>query len=269
MKKVTAIMISVLLVMGMLVGVSGCSKKTAEQPDKTAPEKTSSEKVLKVITEAGFAPFEFKDQDEFVGFDMDLIRAIGEAEGYKVEITHMGFESLIPSIQSKKADCAIAAMSINEKRKKSVDFSTPYFKAGLIIAVPTNTQGITKLDDLKGKKIGCQVGTIGADASNSVKAKDPKTEVKVFDTIGEAFMEMNKGGIDAVVNDWAVTTYYINTTGKDKVKMTGDIFSAEDQYGIAVRKGNAETLKVINDGLEKLKANGEYDKIYKKWFEKK
>ncbi|NLW92428.1 MAG: basic amino acid ABC transporter substrate-binding protein [Syntrophomonadaceae bacterium] len=260
MKKSTYIIMAGLLIMGLLVGIGGCSKKTAEQQ----PQK---EKILRVITEAGFAPFEFKENnDEFKGFDMDLIRAIGAAEGYKVEISHMGFESLIPALKAGKADCSIAGMSINEERKKSVDFSTPYFDAGLIVAVSEASKDITKLDDLMGKRIGCQVGTIGADAANSVKAKDPKTEVVVFDNIGEAFMEMEKGGLDGVVNDQAVTAYYIMTTAQGKVKMVGDVFSAQDQYGIAVKKGNAEMLKVVNDGLAKIKANGEYDKIYDKWF---
>ena len=258
MKRVSGIIVSALLVMGMLVVLSGCGQKTTEK---------QPEKVLTVVTEASFAPFEFKQEDKFVGFDIELINAIGAAEGYKVQITHMGFDSLIPALQSNKADCAISGMSITPERKKSIDFSTSYFDAGLIIAVPKATEGISTLDDLQGKKIAGQVGTIGADACDGVKAKDPKTEIKYFDAIGEAFMEMEKGGIDAVVNDQAVTAYYIQTTGKDKVKMVGDVFSAEDQYGIAVKKGNTEILKVINDGLAKIKANGEYDKIYKKWFE--
>lgn len=259
MKKVTVIILSALLVLGMLVGIVGCGKKTAEQ-------QPAKEKVLRVITEAGFAPFEYKENDEFKGFDMDLIRAIGAVEGYKVEITHMGFESLIPALKAGKADCIIAGMSIKPDRKKSVDFSTPYFDAGLIIAIPKSSEGITKLDDLKGKRIGCQVGTTGADAADSVKAKDPKTNVVYFDDIGEAFMEMQRGGLDAVVNDQAVTAYYIMTKGKDTTKMVGDVFSAQEQYAIAVKKGNTSMLKTINDGLAKLKANGDYQKIYDKWF---
>lgn len=258
MKKVTAIIVSALLVMGMLVVLSGCGAKTTEK---------QPEKVLIVVTEATFAPFEFKEADKFVGFDMELINAIGAAEGYKVQISHMGFDSLIPALQANKADCAISGMSITPKREKAIDFSKSYFDAGLIIAVPKGTEGISTLDDLKGKKIAGQVGTIGAAACDSVKAKDSKTEIKYFDSIGEAFMEMEKGGLDAVINDQAVTAYYVKTTGKDKIKMVGDVFSAEDQYGIAVKKGNSEILKVVNDGLEKIKANGEYDKIYKKWFE--
>lgn len=261
MKRVS-IILSVLLVMGILL-VAGCGKKADEQQAKETPK---AEKVLHVITEAQFAPFEFKEADEFKGFDMELIRAIGAAQGYKVEISHMGFESLIPALKSGKADCVIAGMTIDQERKKSVDFSTPYFDCGLIIAVPEGTEGISKLDDLKGKRIGCQVATTGAKAADSVKAKDSKTKVVVFDSIGEAFMEMDKGGLDAVVNDQAVTAYYIMQSGKGKTKMVGDVFSAESQYGIAVKKGNAEMLKVINDGLAQIKANGKYDKIYSKWF---
>ena len=99
-----------------------------------------------------------------------------------------------------------------------------------------------------------------------MKALDAKTSVQVFDSVGEAFMELEKGGVDAVVNDMPVTSYYIQTKGKDKVKMVGEVFKAEDQYGIGVKKGNTDVLTKINEGLTKIKANGEYDNIYKKWF---
>jgi polar amino acid transport system substrate-binding protein len=79
-------------------------------------------------------------------------------------------------------------------------------------------------------------------------------------------MELEKGGVDAVINDAPVTAYYVTTTGKDKVKMVGDVFRAEDQYGIGVKKGNTDVLNKINEGLATLKANGQYDAIYTKWF---
>ncbi len=264
MKKTTAIIMSALLLMGMLMVLTGCGQETAP-PQQEQPAPTA--KVMKVVTEAGFAPFEFQEGNEFLGFDMDIIRAIGEAEGYQVEISHMGFDSLVPALQSDKADVVIAGMSIDPERAKAVDFSTPYFDAGLIIAVAENTTGIATLEDLQGKKIAGQVGTIGAAACDSVKEKDPKTEVRIFDNVGEAFMELEKGGIDAVVNDHPVTAYYIQTSGQGKTKMVGEVFSADDQYGIAVKKGNTEMLKVVNDGLSKIKADGKYDEIYKRWFD--
>lgn len=148
MKRITAIIVSALLLMGMLVVLIGCGQTTPPQQQQPA----STPKVMKVVTEAGFAPFEFKEGDEIKGFDIDVIKAIAEAEGYKVEIAHMGFESLIPALQSDKADVAIAGMSINPERQKAVDFSTPYFDAGLIIAVAEKTTGIATLDDLQGKR---------------------------------------------------------------------------------------------------------------------
>lgn len=263
LKKIAKLLLVAMLIMGLALAAAGCSKK-AVTPGIAAPP--AAKPVLKVGSETTYAPFEFTENGQYVGFDMDLIRAIGEVEGFDVQINTLGFDSLIPAVNAGNVDCIISAMTIKEDRAKVVDFSNPYFQAGLIIAVAQNTQGIDSLDDLKGKRLAAEVGTTGLDASNAVKAKDPKTTVKVFDSVGEAFMELEKGGADAVINDMPVTSYYIQTKGKDKVKMVGQVFAAEDKYGIGVKKGNTELLAKINDGLAKVKANGTYDTIYKKWF---
>ena len=111
-------------------------------------------------------------------------------------------------------------------------------------------------DDLKGKKLAAQNGTIGAAYCDEVKNADAATETRIFDDIGLAFMELEKGGVDAVVNDHPVTAYYLKTATDTSIKMVGDIFSAEDQYGIAVKKGNTELLNALNEGLIKIKENG-------------
>ncbi|MEN6350597.1 MAG: basic amino acid ABC transporter substrate-binding protein [Syntrophomonas sp.] len=262
-----------MLIMGLLVSAVGCGGQTQENKDSTADKQTQEKapeqaaKKLIVGSETTYPPFEMtNEKGEYIGFDMDLIRAIAAAEGYEVEIQSLGFDALIPALLSNKVDCTISAMTINEERSKTIDFSDPYFQAGLIIAVDQKTEGITTREDLKGKKLAAEVGTTGLAASKEIQAQDPKTQVKVFDSVGEAFMELQKGGADAVINDMPVTAYYIKTTGKDKVKMVGDVFAATDQYGIGVKKGNPEVLNVINSGLKKLKENGEYDKIYKNWF---
>ena len=262
-KKVGKLLLIGMLIMGLAFSVVGCTQKAADDKASTAK---AAKPVLTVGSETTYPPFEFTESGAYVGFDMDLIRAIGAVEGYDVKINTLGFDSLIPAVNGGQVDCIISAMTIKEDRAKVIDFSNPYFKAGLIIAVDQKTEGIKSLDDLQGKRLAAEVGTTGLDASNSIKAKDPKTTVKVFDSVGEAFMELQKGGADAVINDMPVTAYYIQTTGKDKVKMVGEVFAAEDQYGIGVKKGNAALLAKINDGLAKLKANGEFDKIYQKWF---
>lgn len=269
MKKVVKLLLVAVLMLGLAGAAAGCGDKAQDKAgsDKQTQQTSTDKKVLKVGSETTYPPFEYVENGEYLGFDMDLIRAIADVQGYEVEIHSLGFDSLIPALKANKVDVCIAAMSIDEERKKSVDFSEPYCQGGLVIAVAEKTEGISTLDDLKGKKLAAQIGTTGADQCQTIKEADPKTpEVKLFKGIGEAFMELVKGGADAVVNDHLVTAYYIQSQGKGKVKMVGDVFAADEQYGIAVKKGNTEMLNLMNDGLKKIKDNGEYDKIYTKWF---
>ena len=260
MKKWIKMLVVGMLITGLLATVIGCKGEQQKAGDNTPKEK------LVVGTEATFPPFEMIENGEYTGFDMEIIRAIGESQGYDVEIKHLGFDALIPAVQSGNIDCVIAAISIDKERAKKVDFSQPYFNAGLIIAVKQETTGIESTKDLQGKKIAAQVGTTGAEACREIKAKDASTDVRYFDSVGEAFMELEKGGVDAVINDLPVTLGYIQTTGKDSVKMVGDVFNTDEQYGIAVKKGNSKLLNDINKGLDEIKASGQYDQIYAKWF---
>ncbi|MBO8158573.1 MAG: basic amino acid ABC transporter substrate-binding protein [Thermosyntropha sp.] len=241
--------------------VIGCGGEAADN---------SEEKAKKIIvgTNATFPPFESQEKGELVGFDIDLIKAIGEVQGYEVEVKHMAFEALVPAVQQGKIDAAISGMSITPDRLEVVDFTEPYFDAGLIVAVRNDNTDINGTEDLKGKRLAAQTGTIGAAYCDKVKEKDPSTEVKLFKDVGEAFMELKKGGVDAVINDHPVTLNYILTTEDANIKMVGEVFSADDKYGIAVKKGNTELLNMLNEGLAKVKENGTYDKIYKKYFEK-
>lgn len=261
MKNVVKLLLIGMLIMGLAFSTAGCSQKAEDNTNQT-----QNKPVLTVGSETTYAPFEYTENGEYVGFDMDLIRALGAQAGYEVKIEPLGFDALIPAVQAGTVDCCISAMTIKEDRAKVVDFTNPYFQAGLIVAVAKDNTSIKGLDDLAGKRLAAEVGTTGLDASNGIKAKDSKTTVQVFDSVGEAFMELEKGGVDAVINDMPVTSYYIQTTGKDKVKMVGEVFNADDQYGIGVKKGNTELLNKLNEALATLKSNGEYDKIYKKWF---
>ncbi len=260
MKKWFKMLVVGVLITGLLVTVIGCKGQQQKSGDSTPKQK------LVVGTEATFPPFEMVENGEYTGLDMEIIRAIGESQGYDVEIKHLGFDALIPAVQSGNIDCVIAAVSIDEERAQKVDFSQPYFNAGLIIAVKQGTTGIESTKDLQGKKVAAQVGTTGAEACRQIKAKDAKTDIRYFDSVGEAFMELEKGGVDAVINDLPVTLDYIQTTGKDSVKMVGDVFNTDEQYGIAVKKGNSKLLDDINKGLDDIKASGQYDQIYAKWF---
>jgi len=198
-------------------------------------------------------------EKEFEGFDVDLIKAIGKELGYKVVVQNMGFDATIPALQSRNIDVIIAAMTITPERKKVVQFSDPYYTSGLIILVPENNTSIRSIKDLEGKKIGAQIGTTGMFKAEKI----PGAQVKTYANASETFLEFENGGVDAVIQDYPVVAYYLSQ--KKKGKMVGEKMEAE-QYGIAVAKNNKVLTDDINKALAKLKANGEYAKIYKKWF---
>lgn len=225
--------------------------------------KKSDEKTLKVACSADFAPFEFQEEGnkEYQGFDMDLIRALGKEMDYKVDISNIGFDGLIPALEAGNIDLIISGMTINEERKGKVLFSDPYYESGLTIVVRDNDEKIKGFKDLEGKKVAAQIGTTGS--REAAKIKD--CEVKNFNVISECFMELKNGGVDAVINDRPVNDYYLKRTNSEGVKALSEKLTAED-YGMAVRKDNEELQKKINEALKKLKDSGEYQKIYDKWF---
>ena len=203
MKKIGFLMMALLAMLALLAAGCGGSQE--------APKKAETEKVLRVGTEPAFAPFEFQKEgsDEFTGFDMDLIRAIGTKLGYKVEISSMGFDALIPALNSGNIDVAIAGMSITDERKKVVVFSDPYYTSGLIVMVKKDDDTIKGFSDLEGKRIAVQIGTTGANKAGEVK----NAKVTAFNDNTAAAMELKNGGADAVINDSPVLKYYLQQGG--------------------------------------------------------
>lgn len=219
---------------------------------------------LLVGTDAGFAPFEFKDEktNEIIGFDMDLIKAIAEANGDTVKIQNMQFSGLIPAIQGNMIDVAAAGMTITPARQKQVLFTDSYYEVGLVLAVMNKDADKYKtLDDLQGKTICAQIGTTGAMLATKVKG----AKVTQYDQIGEAFMDMKMGGCQAVLNDNAVTGYYLSKKGDGSMTVLPHVYEPSHN-GFAVSKRNPELLKKLNNGLKIIKENGTYAKIHNKWF---
>lgn len=226
-------------------------------------ESAGSDKVLKVGVNADFAPFEFQDENgkEYQGFDMDLIRAVGEEMGYKVEINNLNFDGLIPALEAGNIDVCISGMTINDERKAKVNFSDPYYKSGLSIIVAKDNDTIKTFNDLQGKKVAVQIGTTSAAEVKKIDGVD----VKEFNSSADTFMELRAKGVDAVVNDRPVNDYYILKSGETNVKALPELLTSED-YGIAMSKKNEELLKQVNEALKKLHENGKYDEIFTKWF---
>lgn len=216
-------------------------------------------KPYKVGIDTTYPPFEFQEGDEYKGIDVDLIRAIAKDQGFEIELEPMDFSGIIPAMQAGELDIAIAGMSITEDRKKVVDFSEPYFEAGLSLVVADGNSDITSLEDLKGKTVAVKKGTTGADFAEQNKDKYGYEIVQVNDSTS-MFQEVANGTADALIEDYPVISYAIAQSDL-KLQVVGDRLNG-DNYGIAVLKGeNDELLKKINDGLAALKESGKYDEI--------
>ena len=211
---------------------AGCGQDSS---DKAA---SSGEKVLRVGTNADFAPFEFQDENgstEYQGFDMDLIRAVAKEMGYTAEIQNVNFDGLIPAMESGNIDIIVSGMTINEERKNQVEFSDPYYISGLTIVVPKDNTDINGFADLKGKKIAVQIGTTSMEEAQKIEG----AEVKALNSSADTFMELKAGNVDAVINDLPVNDYYIVKTKATDVKRLDDKLTSEE-YGFAMKKGNTE-----------------------------
>ncbi|MCY7689715.1 transporter substrate-binding domain-containing protein [Bacillus altitudinis] len=248
---------SMLLIMGLIVVLvmAACGSKS----DSGSGEGKGTYKIGIDVT---YPPFEFEKGGKTVGIDVDLINAIAEDQDFKVKLEAMDFSGIIPAMQAGQLDVGMGGMSITDERKKKVDFSDPYFDAGLTVVVKKDSS-IKSIDDLKGKKLAVKNGTTGAKFATD-NADKYGYEVVQFNDSPSMFQEVSNGNADALIEDYPVITYAIAQQDL-KLKTVGDRLNG-DQYGISVMKGkNQDLLKKINKGLENLKKNGEYDKIIEKY----
>ncbi|AEG61482.1 basic amino acid ABC transporter substrate-binding protein [Desulforamulus ruminis] len=264
MKKVLKFGLLALLVLALAVAAAGCggSEPPKEEAKEPGGDQGQTGKKLVVGSDTTFAPFEFTDAatGKYIGFDVELIEAVAKEAGYELDFRSMAFDGLIPALQTSQIDAAISSITITDERKQVVNFTDPYYKSGLIVAVQAKNDDIKSFDDLKGKKIAVQSGTTGAKMAEKI----PEAKITYFTNTDQALMELKNGAVDAVINDYPVSAYFVKQ-GNDDVKLVGDILSAEE-YGIAVPKDKTEVLENLNAALKTLKENGEYATIYKKWF---
>jgi len=215
---------------------------------------------LLVACDTAFVPFEFKQGDQYVGFDIDLWKEIAKDTKLEYRLQTMDFNGILPALQTRNVDVALAGITIKDERKKIVDFSDGYYDSGFTLMVPAAST-IKGADDLKGKSLAIKTGTSAADYA---KANFAGTELRQFPNIDNAYMELATGRVDAAMHDTPNVLYYIHTVGKGRVKAVGQQMMAQ-QYGIAFPKGSPLVPKV-NAALAKIKADGRYAAIYKKWF---
>jgi glutamine transport system substrate-binding protein len=209
--------------------------------------------------DATYPPFEFQEDGEYKGIDIDLIQAIADNQGFEIEFNPMDFSGIIPALQAGQLDVAIAGMSITEERKEIVDFSDPYFDAGLSLVVREDNNDITSLEDLDGATVAVKSGTTGAQFARD-NQDEYGYEITQFEDSPSMFQEVSNGNADVLLEDYPVIAYAIAESGLE-LKTVGERLTG-DQYGIAVLQGeNQDLLEAINTGLQDLRDSGEYDEI--------
>lgn len=227
-----------------------------------AVSSTAAEKKLVVATDTAFVPFEFKQDGKYVGFDIDLWDAIAKQLNLSYSLKPMDFSGIIPALQTRNVDLALAGITITDERKKAIDFSDGYYKSGLMVMVKANNDAVKGINDLNGKVVAVKSGTGSVDyVKTHIKTKD----LRQFPNIDNAYMELGTNRADAVLHDTPNILYFINTAGRGQFKAVGDSLEAQ-QYGIALPKGSDELREKINGALKTLRDNGTYNTIYKKWF---
>lgn len=277
MKKILSLLLAAVMVCTLAAcsgttpgsenSMSDKSEGSNVQTESTPESKSEKTPVYKVLTNATFPPFDTIDENtgEIIGFDMDLIAAIGEDQGFQVEFVDMAFESLIPAIETGNGDIIAAGMwSGDPERIAKVDFSETYWTDGAALLVKTENTAITGLDSLTADmKAATQIATNYADDLQAMVEEGTLGEAVILDGFDTCVLQLINGDVDAVMAGASIVQAYMDKN-PEALKVVGDKASYED-FGFAVQKGNAELLEKINAGLANVKENGTYDELLKKW----
>ncbi|HEL2405049.1 TPA: ABC transporter substrate-binding protein/permease [Streptococcus suis] len=232
---------------------------TGNASAKATPVKSS----YTIVADSSFAPFEYQDESgNYVGIDMELIKAIAEQQGFTITIQNPGFDAALNAVQAGQADAVIAGMSITDARKEIFDFSNAYYTSNILLAVK-NGSDIASYEDLKGKTVGAKNGTASYSFLEENKSKYGYT-LKAFDEASSMYDSLNSGSIDALMDDEAVLLYAIQQGRNFATPIPGE---KSGEYGFAVKKGaNPELIEMFNNGLAALVESGKYDEILNKYF---
>lgn len=221
---------------------------------------------LRVGSLTVYPPFEYLDSKtgQYEGFDMDLIREIGRRNDLDIRIVSMSLDGLVPALISGNIDCAVSALTITPERSEKVDFTKPYMNAGLtVMTTKDNAPQIKSLKDLEKKTLCTEIGSSGA----LMMKRIPGTTIRTFNSAADAFLELNKGGCYAMLNDGPVNKYFLKQKASQSMKLVAlDFVVSDDLYGMAVQKGNKKLLNLLDSTLDAMRADGSYQKIYDKWF---
>ena len=251
-KKIFAVALSA----AMVLALAACGSTTTNESEAASESSASGETSGTIVfgTNAEFPPFEFVSSNggvigEYDGIDMAIAKQIGDEIGMEAEINNMEFDSLLIALENGQIDAVIAGMTVTDERKEAVDFSETYYAATQVMIVPEDSD-IAKASDMEGKTIAVIQGYTG-----EVAVQELGYEYESFKKGTDAVLELVNGKADVVVIDSATASKYVSDNEGLKIVEDEDAFGNEE-YAIAVKKGNTELLDKINTALKKMIDDG-------------
>ena len=263
------------LAASMTLGLAACGSSSSDKAADTAPaettesadaaESTGSDKTWVIAMDTVFRPFEYTDENgEFVGIDVDIIKAVAANQGFNIDIQSLGWDAAVTAVQAGQADALLAGASITDERKANGwIFSDSYYDSYQVFAVKADS-GIESLDDLKGKTIAVKNATAGANYAEELKDKYG-FKIDTYEDSPTMYQAVVLGQADACVEDKPIMADNIKTGGLD-LTIVESTASKVAPYGFAImNKDNQELLDMFNKGLQEIKDNGTYDEILNKY----
>lgn len=236
---------------------AGESKDAEESTEAQSEDSEAAGGTLVMATNAEFPPYEFYEDNKIIGIDAEIAQAIADKLGMELVIEDMSFDAIIPSVTSGKADFGAAGMTVTEERMQSVDFTDTYATSTQVIIVADGSD-ITGVDGLTGKIIGVQLGTTGDMLAGDIEG----ATVERYNKGMEAVESLKQNKIDAVVIDQATAKAFV---ANNEGIVILDESLTDEEYAIAVKKGNTELVEKMNGAIADLKADGTLDKIVAKY----
>jgi polar amino acid transport system substrate-binding protein len=251
-----------------LVALGACqSTPPRDQPPAEIPSSdrpASAPAVVRVATDATFSPMEYKDDSGALqGFDIDLMRAVAEAAGFKVRFVDVPWDHIFSGLDDGQYDAVASSVTITRERAAVLGFSDPYINGGQVLIVPADRKAPTQLSNFQGKLVGVQIGTTG----EMVADRYPGILKRLYADITDGFGELSLGVVDGIIVDLAVAvqfTYY-ESQYSGRFRIVPGILH-DEWFGFVVRHGDSALIRRINDGLQATMTSGTYERLFEKWF---
>ena len=257
--------ISAAMVLAMAVSFAGCAKTEATSDATTVGGDDSARKQFVVGFDAEFPPMGFQDNNgEYVGFDLDVAKEVADRLGYEFVAQPIAWDAKDQELESGNIDCIWNGFTITDERKDKYTWSEAYMANDQVVVVNADSD-IKTLADLAGKKVAVQKDSSGLAAlEDNAELTDSFGELVQVDSYLNALMDLESGGVDAIVMDEIVARYEIQTSGKSMIVL--DEAVASEEYGVGFLLGNTELRDKVQDALEDMAKDGTLAEISNKWF---